>query len=127
MEDGGTSKIDVVRSNRLEEVTYYSKKDYKAHLRKYCVKVLAKVEEEGKKTPEEMKAIKAATQEAIKNQALKVFDDCQLFRGEDMDPCLDEGECMLVLVHYRDGVPYLWFFKHGLQEEKLVGITFTLG
>jgi len=44
------------------------------------------------------------------------FDNWQFFMGESMNP-----DGMLALMDFRDdGSPYMWFFKDGLVEEKVV-------
>lgn len=43
------------------------------------------------------------------------FSDYQFFMGESCDP-----EGMHVLVLYEGETPYLYFFKDGLEEEKVV-------
>ena len=44
------------------------------------------------------------------------FKNWQFFMGESMNP-----EGMVVLMDFRDdGSPYMWYFKDGLVEEKVV-------
>ena len=46
------------------------------------------------------------------------FDNWQFFMGESMNP-----DGMIALMDFRDdGSPYMWFFKDGLVEEKVVSI-----
>lgn len=53
----------------------------------------------------------------VSKELLGKFKDLQIFTGESMD-C----EGALAMVEYRDvngdSVPFLYFFKHGLEEEK---------
>lgn len=46
---------------------------------------------------------------------LAEFDEYQFFMGESMNP-----DAMHVLVKYDGETPYAYFFKDGLEEEKVV-------
>ena len=49
------------------------------------------------------------------------FDNWQFFMGESMNP-----DGMVALMDFRDdGSPYMWFFKDGTVEEKVVS-TFMI-
>lgn len=76
-------------------------------------RVLAKLEETH---PDQVEVFKTNVNKASK-ELLTKFKDLQFFTGESMD-C----EGALAMVEYRDNngesVPYLYFFKHGLEEEK---------
>lgn len=50
---------------------------------------------------------------AVMKDILGRFKELQFFTGESMD-C----DGMIALLEYRDGVPILMAFKHGLEEEK---------
>ena len=119
-EDQGQSGINVVLANKLWEQEGFKKKDYKKHIKAYIAKIVAHLEKE---KPEEVGKFKSDAAKAV-GSILNKYDDLQLFRGESLDPDVDEGECMLVLVEYRDSKPFLLFFKHGLEEMKLVYLCF---
>ena len=47
------------------------------------------------------------------------FDNWQFFMGESMNP-----DGMIALMDFRDdGSPYMWFFKDGVVEEKVVSLV----
>lgn len=119
-EDQGTSGINVVLANKLWEQQEFKKKDYKKHIKAYIAKIVAHLE---KVKPDEVGKFKSDASKAV-GTILNKYDDLQLFRGASLDPDVDEGECMLVLVEYRDSTPFLLFFKHGLEEEKMVYLCF---
>ena len=119
-EQQGTTGINVVLANKLWEQEGFKKKDYKKHIKEYIKRIVAHLQE---KKPDEVDKFKADASKAVVS-ILSKYDDLQLFRGESLDPDVDEGECMLVLVEYRDSKPFLLFFKHGLEEEKMVNLCF---
>jgi len=106
-----TSGIDVVLANRLVE-TSYSKKDYLKYIKEYMKSIKAKLEEE--KVGDDKVAEFQTKATAFVSQILKRFKDFQFFTGESMDV---DGQ--VVLVEWKDEVPYLYFFKHGLVDEKV--------
>lgn len=106
-----TSKqgIDVVMNARLVEYTI-SKKDYMTHIKGYMAEVKKYLSED---KPSEVEIFQKNVQEFIKG-VIGDFKEYQFFCGESMQP-----EGMLVLVKWDEETPYLYFFKHGLDEEKV--------
>ena len=118
-EDSGTTGVNIVIYHKLQEMQGYKKSDYKKHIKNYIKKVVEHLQTQ-KKTEAEVETFKADATKAVQ-KFLKEFDDLQLFRGEDLDVDVDEGGCMLAVLKYDDdGTPYMYFFKHGLLEEKVV-------
>lgn len=108
------SGIDVVLANRLIE-TGFKKKEYMLHIKGYIGRVLEKLTASGKKTDEEIAAIKAGLGKQVK-AIIGEFKDYQFFMGESAS---EEG--MMIPVKYaEDGTtPKIYLFKHGLIEEKV--------
>lgn len=106
-----TSKqgIDVVMNARLVEYTI-SKKDYMTHIKGYMAEVKKYLEEN---KPAEVEIFQKNVQNFIKG-VIGEFKEYQFFCGESMQP-----EGMLALVKWDGETPYLFFFKHGLDEEKV--------
>ena len=69
-----------------------------------------------KEKPERIDEFKKEASTAVK-KILPNFKDLQFFMGESMDP-----EGMHVIVNYKGATPYMYFFKDGLIEEKVVGL-----
>ena len=66
-----------------------------------------------------MDAFKKGMMEALKKIEGN-FDNWQFFMGESMNP-----DGMVVLMDFKDdGSPYMWFFKDGIVEEKVVSVLF---
>ncbi|XP_055338960.1 translationally-controlled tumor protein homolog [Paramacrobiotus metropolitanus] len=115
-EEGTESGIDVVLNQRLVEAKFYeNKEDYTKYIKAYMKSLMKRVEET---KPAELDAFKKGAQEAVKS-LLGRHGNMQFFMGESMDS--DKG--MVIPVEYKDTptgqVPTLYFFKHGLVEEKV--------
>ena len=68
-----------------------------------------------------MDAFKKGMMEGLKKIEAN-FDNWQFFMGESMNP-----DGMIALMDFRDdGSPYMWFFKDGLVEEKVVSTSYSL-
>ena len=106
-----TSKqgVDIVLNGRLVEYTL-GKKDYMTHIKTYMKQVKERLENE---KPEEVALFQSNAQNFVK-EVLGDFKEYQLFCGESMNP-----EGMLALMKWEDDRPYMYFFKHGLLEEKV--------
>lgn len=105
-----TSKqgVDIVLNGRLVEYAL-GKKDYMAHIKTYMKNIKDKLSDK----PDVCEAFQKDVQPFIKN-VLASFDDYQLFCGESMAP-----DGMLALMKWEEETPYMYFFKHGLDEEKV--------
>jgi len=108
-EDAGQSGIDVVLAHRLMAYDL-KKKDYMTHIKEYIGKVKAAIEEE---CPEKLETFVKESQKFVKG-VIGEFKEWDFFCGESMDP-----EGMLVLVKWEGTDPYLYYFAHGLDEEKV--------
>jgi hypothetical protein len=106
-----TSKqgVDIVMNSRLVEFTL-NKKDYMAHIKDYMKEVKTKLEQDNSPDKD---IFQKNVQEFIKD-VLANFKDYQLFCGETMKP-----EGMLALMKWDEETPYMYFFKHGLEAEKV--------
>jgi len=101
--------VDIVMNGRLVEYAQ-SKKDYMTHIKEYMKQVKTKLEEDNSPDKD---TFQKNVQEFIKD-VLANFKDYQLFCGETMKP-----EGMLALMKWDEETPYMYFFKHGLEAEKV--------
>jgi len=113
-DDAVESGVDVVLNHRLMETyAFGDKKSYTAYLKDYMKKLVAKLQEN---QPDEVDKFKTNMNKVMKD-LLGRFKDLQFFTGESMDI-----DGMVAICEYRDvdgdSIPYLMFFKHGLEEEK---------
>ena len=106
-----TSKqgVDIVMNSRLVEYAL-GKKDYMTHIKTYMKAVKDKLQEI---KPAESEVFQKNVQPFIK-EVLNDFKEYQLFCGESMAP-----DGMLALMKWEEETPYMYFFKHGLDEEKV--------
>ena len=108
-DDAVQSGIDVVLANRLQE-TGFNKKSYQVYIKEYMGKVLAHLE---KTKPDRVADFKANAKVAIK-KVLENFKEYQFFIGES-----GNQDGMVVLVEWKEEIPYLYYFRDGLLEEKV--------
>lgn len=101
--------VDIVLNSRLVEFTL-NKKDYMAHIKDYMKEVKTKLEADNSPDKD---IFQKNVQEFIKD-VLANFKEYQLFCGETMKP-----EGMLALMKWEEETPYMYFFKHGLDAEKV--------
>jgi len=106
-----TSKqdIDIVMNSRLIEYAM-NKKDYSTYIKDYMKAVKAKLEKDN--SPDKdlfMKNVQDFLKEVLAN-----FKEYKLYCGETMKP-----EGMLALLKWEEETPYMYFFKHGLDAEKV--------
>ncbi|ESO09007.1 hypothetical protein HELRODRAFT_168939 [Helobdella robusta] len=106
--------VDIVLNGRLVEYTL-AKKDYLPHIKAYMKQVKERLEKE---LPDQVEVFTSNAQNFIK-EVLADYKEYQLFSGESMHP-----DGMLALMKWEDDVPYMYFFKHGLIEEKVVSTHF---
>merc|ERR1712121_30606 len=110
-ESEGVSGIDVVLAHKLVE-TAFTKKTYKPYIKDYMKGVKNKLGDT--KSDEELEAFQKSASAVVVNFILKNFDDFQFFLGESLD-----AEAMVVLCRWEDEVPCLYFFKDGIDAEKV--------
>jgi len=108
-EAGSKQGVDIVMNSRLVEYSI-SKKDYMTHIKEYMKQVKTKLEEAS--SPDKDLFLKNV-QEFVKD-VLGNFKDYQFFCGESMKP-----DGMLALMKWDEETPYMYFFKHGLDAEKV--------
>jgi hypothetical protein len=101
--------VDIVLNCRLVEYTL-SKKDYMTHIKDYMKQVKTRLEEDNSPDKD---LFQKNVQEFIKD-VLANYKDYQLFCGESMKP-----EGMLALMKWDEETPYMFFFKQGLDAEKV--------
>jgi len=101
--------VDIVMNSRLVEYTL-SKKDYMTHIKDYMKQVKTKLEETNSPDKD---LFQKNVQEFVKD-VLGNFKDYQFFCGESMKP-----EGMLALMKWDEETPFMYFFKHGLDAEKV--------
>jgi hypothetical protein len=101
--------VDIVMNGRLVEYTM-NKKDYMTHIKDYMKEVKTKLENENSPDKD---LFQKNVQEFVKD-VLANFKDYQFFCGETMKP-----EGMLALMKWDEETPYMYFFKHGLDAEKV--------
>jgi len=113
VDPSSVSGVDIVLSNRLVEFGL-KKKEYMQHIKEYMKNVKARLEEDESK---EVDLFMSNVQKFVKD-VIGNFKDYQLYCGES-----NHHEGMLGLLKWEevDGaeVPFMYFFKHGLEEEKL--------
>ncbi|RJE18040.1 TCTP family [Aspergillus sclerotialis] len=99
---------------KTEEGMKPSKDAFKAHLKVYMKKVLAKLEEKGAPA-ETIEEFKTGAPAAVK-KILGNYDNYDVLMGQSMD-----GDAMHILIDFReDGVtPFATLWKHGLVETKV--------
>lgn len=102
------SGINVVMSHKLIS-TNFTKKQYMTHIKDYCKRVVAKIEDD-----EEKKVFKTGMMEFVKEVGGD-FEEYLFYIGESLDE-----NAMTILMKYVGGgiTPTLYFFKHGLVAEK---------
>lgn len=101
--------VDIVMNSRLVEYTL-PKKDYMTHIKEYMARVKKSLSES---KPAEVDVFQKNVQAFIKD-VIGNYKDYQLFCGESMGP-----DGMLALMKWDGETPYMYFFKHGLDEEKV--------
>jgi len=105
------SGLDLVLSHKLCETGFGKKKEYQIYIKDYMKKLIEKVQETDPKV--DLDQLKKQLATFVKH-VLENFDNFQFFQGEKMDP-----EGMILLLEYKDEVPYFYLFKQGLEEEKV--------
>jgi len=108
-EAGSKQGVDIVMNSRLVEYNI-SKKDYMTHIKEYMKQVKTKLEEMNSPDKD---LFQKNVQDFVKD-VLGNFKDYQFFCGESMKP-----EGMLALMKWDEETPYMYFFKHGLDAEKV--------
>lgn len=109
-EASSVSGIDVCLANRLTEFPI-SKAQYKKYIKEYMGKVKKDMETCQCSEDEISCFMKGAA--SFVGKVLKEFDEYQFFVGEHMNI-----DGMMILCKWEGETPYLYYFKHGLEEEK---------
>ena len=108
--------LDVVANSRLKQVNM-SKKEFMSYIKDYFKKVIAYLEENGKK--DRVEGFKKGAQAFIKFIVPK-YDDIELYTGDNGEN--EEGEIVggVCISYWEDDSakgPMFYFFKDGLKEE----------
>ncbi len=108
--------LDVVANSELKQVNM-SKKEFMAYIKDYFKKIIAYLEENGKK--DRVEGFKKGAQAFIKFIVPK-FDDIELYTGANGEN--DDGEIVggVCISYWEDDSakgPMFYFFKDGLKEE----------
>lgn len=103
------SGIDIVISHRLVDYDI-KKKDFMTHIKEYMGKVKKHLTENN---PDELDLFLKNAAKFVK-ELLGEFKEWQFFCGESLSP-----DGMLVMCKWDEQTPYLYYFKHGLLEEKV--------
>jgi len=113
-DDDNESGVDVVLNMRLTETGFSDKKNYVSYLKEYMGAIAKKLAETA---PDQVDAFKQGANAFVKEKLPK-FKDMQFFQGESMNP-----DAMTGIMLYEDTdageKPFLYFFKHGIEEEKV--------
>lgn len=108
-DDDGKSGINIVLAHRLMEYAL-KKKDYMTHIKEYIGKVKERISEE---FPDQMDIFVKESQNFVKS-LIGEYKEWTFYCGESMDP-----DGMLVMVKWEGTDPYIYYFKHGLEAEKV--------
>ncbi|WP_297983794.1 translationally-controlled tumor protein [uncultured Methanobrevibacter sp.] len=108
--------LDVVANHDLKQVNM-SKKEFMAYIKDYFKKIIAYLEENGKK--DRVEGFKKGAQAFIKFIVPK-YDDIELYTGANGEN--DEGEIVgsVAISYWEDDTakgPMFYFFKDGLKDE----------
>jgi len=101
--------IDIVINSRLVEYAM-AKKDYMTHIKEYMKQVKTRLEKD--ESPDK-DMFQKNVQEFVKG-VLNDFKEYSFYCGESMNP-----EGMLAPLKWEEETPYMYFFKHGLDAEKV--------
>jgi len=103
------SGINIAIANRLQQCYSFDKKSFKGYIKEYMKNIMDKIDES------EVGCFKKGCQEFVKD-VITNFDDYELFQGESQNP-----DGMVVFLKWEDDgqTPYMYFFKHGMEEEKV--------
>ena len=115
-QEGVEMELDVVGNSQLKQVNM-SKKEFMAYIKDYFKKVIAYLEENGKK--DRVEGFKKGAQAFIKFIVPK-YDDIELYtgvNGENEDGDIVGGICISYWEDDSAPGPMFYFFKDGLKEE----------
>jgi len=109
------SGVNIVIANRLVQ-TSMNKKSYMAYIKEYMKTIKDKLQED---SPDELDSFQKGCSAFVKDM-MKDFKEWEFFNGESMNA---EGMCALLKWETLEGdseeAPYMYFFKHGLDAEKV--------
>nr|CCA62930.1 translationally controlled tumour protein [Fredericella sultana] len=113
VDDATISGCNIVLANRLVK-TSFTKKSFQVYVKDY-MKSLKDQLTARKQSDQQIKDFQTAAQAFVK-RVLAEFDNFDFYTGESSNP-----EGMVALLNFReDGVtPFMLFFKHGLDAEKV--------
>jgi len=103
------SGIDVVLNHKLQP-SPMKKKAYMEYIKGYMKEIKERL---AKDNPDEVEVFQKNVQEFVK-KVLKTYDDWEPYVGESYN-----ADGMVPLVNWDGETPYVYFFKHGLEEEKV--------
>jgi len=109
-EEDMESGVDIVLNQRLQEVPFESKEEIFKYLKKYRKKLLEKV-------PDNKKDEVISKFQVYDLYLRSKFKDLQYFQGESAD--YRTGEAMVGMLTYVGEDPVMYFFRCGLEEEKV--------
>ena len=114
--EGVEMVLDVVGNSELKQV-HMSKKEFMAYIKDYFKKIIAYLEENGKK--DRIDGFKKGAQAFIKFIISK-YDEIELYTGPNGES--DDGEIVggICISYWEDETakgPMFYFFKDGLKEE----------
>ena len=115
-QEGVEMVLDVIANAELKQVNM-SKKEFMAYIKGYFKKVIAYLEENGKK--DRVEGFKKGAQAFIKFIVPK-YDDIELYtgaHGENEDGDIVGGVCISYWEDDTAKGPMFYFFKDGLKEE----------
>lgn len=103
--------VNICLNHKLTE-TQFPKKDFKVSIQDYMKRVKAHI---AKTNPDEVDVFTKGVAKFIKS-VLEEFKEYQFWFGEKAP---ERGfDCMPCLMRWDEETPYVYFFKHGLEEEK---------
>ena len=114
--EGVEMVLDVVANSELKQVNM-SKKEFMAYIKDYFKKIIAYLEENGKK--DRVDGFKKGAQAFIK-YIIPKYDEIELYtgaNGENEDGEIVGGICISYWENDEDKGPMFYFFKDGLKEE----------
>jgi len=109
VEANSISGVNVVLANRLVK-TEMDKKGYRVHIKEYMKRVKDHLE---KQESTETETFLKNASEAVKS-ILGEFKEYDFYIGESMN-----ADGMVVLLKWDEETPYVYYFKHGLDAEKV--------
>jgi len=115
-DDQSRKVLNIVHNHKLTETGFKNKKDYGLYIKDY----VKRLQEKLKDSPD-LDKFKKGAEEFVRG-VMKEFNEYMFYMGEKWGEG-DDGPGMIILLRYYEEngeeVPYFFFFKHGLLEEKV--------